>query len=1570
MSIDHQPSRARASRFSVPTLAQLFWGPLANRIRRIAEWRKRGVLGKQYADQRRAMHFEPLEPRLLLSADISYTYAAADALKFNDADLLNNHYRLVIEDGAGGGADVMRLLAEDDSELASGILATDGVNKLTLTGDDTVLLGDQLTIDFSSFSGQDAQKYDIQVDMDGKGVIPLTDQDDKVEITGDGGYALNSLTVHAHEDITVTGKVFADDFISLTSSSLDDKGLPGVDGLVFTADSAIAMSNAAAQLQTTTGDISLLSDSTLTIDTSNFSLGAVNIAFALGFSDSAVSISGGTINAGGNLSIEAKSTVNSTLTTVPDEASDDDNTVDAAVASAILSSAPAVTISGGDFDAGGSATIKATNTVTSSAIADGLTGDEGGTVAFNLFLGDTSVDVTGGTIDADSILIQSTSVRTATTTAKATVGGAESGAGTNESEKRLNDPDNSNGGNPDTDQANTGEGNVDFAAAVAVSVVTGDTDASITGGAVHASAGDLDLTASGKATVTTTADGSNKTEASTAVGVGVAINVITPSVNALLGGNADVDGNHINVKALVPESKFEATATSGASGSHVGVAGSLAISVAVVSADATVAGTVEANGADVAVTAESTTRSKAVAKAKVDGGGDATGVGASVAINIADNDTHAELSNNAVLTGANDLTLSAKSDHDMVTEAKGGAAGGTAVTPVVAVSIATYDTRATLGTGSALTVGGDLSVNAEHEIAVNTLADGEAAGSTAAVGAAIAFTYSEDHAVATTLRDVVAMSGAVSFTASSVGQNSTKSKASASGASDTGQDAQGQGDSKRAAGNTRASNSGASGSGTTNQAEAKTSSDSGDGDSISVAAAIAINIVDSEARADIPAGKTVSAGGLLTVRSGSNVDGTAVADGRATEGGSAAVGAAVTVNTVDTKNQASVDGTVSAADGMVVEALMLDRKIGLQTANIQVVDTSNDTIFLGTENGLTTGQKVKYHRDGGSNIGELIDNHDYWVFDAGGGKIKLYDSETNAKAGGTTGLQHLTNSGSGSDHYFTKYIDVPLVGEVENPLDSGKVRFDPDPNQLRVLELGENNGLRTGDEVTYHKATGAPIGNLTDNHLYYVIVLDDTHVQLAASREDALAGKAIKLTSDDVGDDDFLTERTHSIFASATSGAGSDDVGVAGSVAINRAAVVTTARVAGDVALVDGNDGGSAIGPMTVRAHSTSDNTADALPAGAGAVAGSVGVGASFALNLVYNDTTADVQDGADISGSAGSFTVEASGTHRTSTEARNGAKGSTGVGAAVAVAISESDTKAHVGTGAQMNTAGDVSVSSQHTNIVETKVSSEAAGDDAAIGASVGVNYIGDTNNAQIARNVHSTGGSVALDANMTFVSALDVHASAAGGDSGGDDADTEADKKTNNNSNTGGGKTMESAGDNTTSANSQASTESGSQGEEGGGGGVGVAAAIAIDIVRLTNTATVTNGADLTADAGAVTISAQASVDAKSQADGMAVNLSNSSGTSVSAAVALNFVNLTNTATVAGGSTITGNGITIEAVTTADERNDFVATAVAVSGNKSDDPSIAGVFALNVIDVERRPWPPMAPTWNPPGA
>ena len=80
MTIRHREAQARP-RFRIPTLREIFASPFANRFRRIAGWRRRGWLGAAMQEHRqRSLRFETLEPRVLLSADLTHTVAAGTSL--------------------------------------------------------------------------------------------------------------------------------------------------------------------------------------------------------------------------------------------------------------------------------------------------------------------------------------------------------------------------------------------------------------------------------------------------------------------------------------------------------------------------------------------------------------------------------------------------------------------------------------------------------------------------------------------------------------------------------------------------------------------------------------------------------------------------------------------------------------------------------------------------------------------------------------------------------------------------------------------------------------------------------------------------------------------------------------------------------------------------------------------------------------------------------------------------------------------------------------------------------------------------------------------------------------------------------------------------------------------------------------------------------------------------------------------------------------------------------------------------------------------------------------------------
>src|SRR5262249_44010693 len=123
--------------------------------------------------------------------------------------------------------------------------------------------------------------------------------------------------------------------------------------------------------------------------------------------------------------------------------------------------------------------------------------------------------------------------------------------------------------------------------------------------------------------------------------------------------------------------------------------------------------------------------------------------------------------------------------------------------------------------------------------------------------------------------------------------------------------------------------------------------------------------------------------------------------------------------------------------------------------------------------------------------------------------------------------------------------------------------------------------------------------------------------------------------------------------ATATSGAAGTDVGVAGSFAFNYVPTNESKALIQGGASVDAGGG-----DVTIDAKNTSTATATALPAGHGVTGAKLGVGASVALNVLPKNTAdAEAQDSSALT-NAGAVTVSATGTHRVTTNASNGASG------------------------------------------------------------------------------------------------------------------------------------------------------------------------------------------------------------------------------------------------------------------------------------------------------------------------
>ena len=320
-------------------------------------------------------------------------------------------------------------------------------------------------------------------------------------------------------------------------------------------------------------NVSLNANSTVNVNSQSLSLygGLVQVGVLTSDSTASISVTSGMITASGNLTLTATSNVTTNLAAAPTSNSNNTAT-DAAVSNSTVASSPTVTVSGGTLsDPSGTLSLTATNitnvTTTAMGNAGGSAGSaKGGTVGVAEMLGDTDAVVTGGSVTGGTVNITSTSNRTVTTSASATQGGATNPGAPNTTQGQQALSNNN---------AATADGSVNFAGAVAVTTLLGDTKAQIEGGSVTSTA-PLTLQSSATSAPTTTADGSPASGlAGTGIGTAVGIGVTNINSLASIGGNSSLTAGVVNVTSLMPSSNFIVNSTSGRSGTGVGVAGAV-----------------------------------------------------------------------------------------------------------------------------------------------------------------------------------------------------------------------------------------------------------------------------------------------------------------------------------------------------------------------------------------------------------------------------------------------------------------------------------------------------------------------------------------------------------------------------------------------------------------------------------------------------------------------------------------------------------------------------------------------------------------------------------------------------------------------------------------------------------------------------------------------------------------------------------------------------------------------------------------------------------------------------------
>ena len=349
----------------------------------------------------------------------------------------------------------------------------------------------------------------------------------------------------SNADIVVPGTLQAVGNISLTASQ-QSSGAVTVPGTITANGSANITVNGGSL----TGDnITLAAQSTINVNSQSASLfnGLIKAGIVSSTSGANVQVTSGKLTASGNLSLTAASNVTTSLASAPTAAGA--TNTDAAVSTSNVASTATVAVSGGTLTAtAGTATIAATNTVNVTTSANGAAGGfassaKGGTVAVTVLSGDTDATVSGGTVNAAGVNVSATGNRTVTTLARATQGGAIPGS-----------PNPTQGQQTLTNYgAKTPDGSVNVAGAVAVTNLTGNTNAGVSGGIVTSSAAPLAVTASAANHPTTTADASPASGAAgTGVGVAVAIGHTSANSTASLGGTTSVTAPSVNVTSTMP----------------------------------------------------------------------------------------------------------------------------------------------------------------------------------------------------------------------------------------------------------------------------------------------------------------------------------------------------------------------------------------------------------------------------------------------------------------------------------------------------------------------------------------------------------------------------------------------------------------------------------------------------------------------------------------------------------------------------------------------------------------------------------------------------------------------------------------------------------------------------------------------------------------------------------------------------------------------------------------------------------------------------------------------------------
>ncbi len=447
-----------------------------------------------------------------------------------------------------------------------------------------------------------------------------------------------------------------------------------------------------------------------------------------------VTVEGSSINVNGDGNVTIASNASASVMANPTVGLDGLNPVAAAIATSVVNSSAVTNVTGSTVNAGsGTVNISSTNTTNVTTEVDGSSGIGGASAAVTVDNTTSQADVAGGsTVSGGTVNVTATTTNTASTTANSTVAGAGDSILTQIENILAGDvnPYYTEAGSPEpptgllatdvsapADTAKSDGSPLSVAGSLAVSRFTPTTQAYVDSSSITGTTA-INIGASSDNNTTTVADGdATSSEATAGVGVAVAINDADESNTATVEsttGATTLSSPTISVQATTPTASptdihdASASATAGASGAEIALAGSLAVNLVSNTSEAsvpsgstvTITNNTQANNGSVTFNAQDSANEAATAQPAGAGasGGGAFGIGASIALNVDGNTTLADLQDTAQLTGANNLAFTAGSNDTVTTDVVSGSAGGSlSISPSAAVTVVTNTTQAQVG---------------------------------------------------------------------------------------------------------------------------------------------------------------------------------------------------------------------------------------------------------------------------------------------------------------------------------------------------------------------------------------------------------------------------------------------------------------------------------------------------------------------------------------------------------------------------------------------------------------------------------------------------------------------------------------------------------------------------------------------------------------------------------------------------------------------------------------------------------------------------------------------------------